>query len=143
MARPQIKEHFGKVKKKKAKEDIKVVHVQSIGHNSEVIPGLVSCVDEFLSLDEQKKAIAKAQRDIRNKVKSEYNVLSSVFAHEIRLRKLDKDVRVQFESSHADLKVALGYQHELDLKHDTIARTEEEYVDPSNRVPVDVIQREG
>ena len=143
MVKPAVKEHFAKVKKPK-KEKAEITPIKSIGHNSgEVIPGLVAAVDEMLAIQEQKKALGKAERDIRNKVKSEYGVLSSVFAHEMRLRKLATDARVQFESGHADLKTALGYQHSLDLKENTVARTEEEFVDPGNKTTVETLQREG
>lgn len=87
-----------------------------IGHNSgKVIPELVKLVDEILAFDEQKKSIAKAQRDLRNRAKQEFGVLAGPLAHEIRLRKMDKDVRVQFEMGHTDLKTSLGYQPELDF----------------------------
>jgi hypothetical protein len=143
MPKAAVKEHFEKVKKPK-KEKAVVTPIKTIGHNSaEVVGGLVAAVDEMLAINEQKKALGKAERDIRNKVKSEYGVLSSVFAHEMRLRKLANDARVQFESGHADLKIALGYQHSLDLNADTIARTEEEYVDPSNKTSVETLHREG
>lgn len=113
------------------------------GHNSgEAIPALRGIIDEILAFAEQKKNIAKAERDLRNRAKTEFNVLSSVLAHEIRLRKMDNDVRIQFESGHHDLKVMTGYQQELDLKPGTIARTEEELVDPGAPKD-DVINRAG
>jgi hypothetical protein len=144
MAKSAVKEHFDKPKKAKKEKVDKVTSIKTIGHNSgEVVEGLVAAVDEMLSIAEQKKALGKAERDIRNMVKDQYGVLSSVFAHEIRLRKLAKDARVQFESGHADLKIALGYQYEMDLKADTIARTEQEYVDPGNKVLPETLQREG
>lgn len=88
-----------------------------IGHNSngQVIPGVVKKVDELIALNERKKEIGKAERDIRNSLKTEFGILSGPLAHEIRLRKMDSDVRVQFESAHKDLKIALGYQPELDF----------------------------
>lgn len=92
----------------------------SIGHNSgQVIPELVKLVGELLAIGEQKKALGKAERDLRNKAKVEFGVLSGPLAHEMRLRKMDGDVRVQFESSHADLKRSLGYQPELDFQAGT------------------------
>lgn len=87
-----------------------------IGHNSgAVIPELVTIIDEILASSARQKAEAKLQRDLRNRAKSEFGVLSGPLAHEIRLRKMDSDVRVQFESGHNDLKAALGYQPELDF----------------------------
>ena len=87
-----------------------------IGHNSgEVIPGLVKIVNELLHISEQKKSLGIAERNLRNQAKTEFGVLSGPLAHEMRLRKMDGDVRVQFESSHSDLKKALGYQPELDF----------------------------
>lgn len=117
-----------------------------VGHNSgngEVVQGLVDVINEILTLDEKKKEISKAQRDLRNKAKTEFGIMAGPLAHEIRLRKMDRDVRIQFESSHHDLKVMTGYQLALDLKDGTIPRTEEEFVDPTNKLSVETIQREG
>lgn len=88
-----------------------------VGHNSngEVVPGFVNLVDELLAINAQKKALGEAERTLRNKAKSEFGVLSGVLAHEMRLRKMDSDVRVQFESNHQDVKKMLGYQPELDF----------------------------
>lgn len=98
---------------KLAAKDIK----PGIGHNSgQVIPELVKIVDEILASAERQKTEAKLQRDLRNRAKTEFGVLSGPLAHELRLRKMDTDVRVQFESSHADLKHALGYQPSLDFQ---------------------------
>lgn len=104
-----------KAKKAKVKDKKPKAPIHGIGHNSggKVIPQLRAMVDETLHLDEQIKALNKAKRDVRNRAKTEFGVLSSTWAHEMRLRKLDPDVRVQFESSHDDLKIALGYQPEL------------------------------
>ncbi len=96
-------------------DEIKNVRAK-LGHNSgEVVPGLVNLVDEIMSISDRKKALAKAERDCRNRAKTEFGVLAGVLAHEIRLRKMDKDVRVQFESNHQDVKTMLGYQAELDF----------------------------
>lgn len=104
----------------------------SVGHNKgEVIPALVELMEEDLALDEKKKSIAQAQRDIRNRAKTEFGVMAAVWAYEKRMRKMDKDVRIQLESGVHDLKEMLGYQIELDLKPDTVARTEDELADPS------------
>jgi|GEM_PF-4427250 len=104
-------------KVKKTGPKLVVADLKGIGHNSngEVIPGLVKIVDEILHLDAQKAAIGKAQRDLRNRAKSEFGVLSGPLAYELRLRKMDTDVREQFESAHKDLKVALGYQTEMEF----------------------------
>lgn len=105
-----------KPKKERPKlEPAKIKH--GIGHNSgQVIPELVKLVDELLASGERQKHEGQLQRDLRNRAKSEFGVLSGPLSHEIRLRKMDKDVRVQFESSHQDLKGALGYQPELDFQ---------------------------
>lgn len=110
-----------KVSKKKAvkaKPGPKVVseNPNHIGHNSgQVVPGLVKIVKELIHLGDQKKSIGKAERDLRNRAKSEFGVLSGPLAHEMRLRKMDQDVREQFESAHNDLKMALGYQTEMEF----------------------------
>lgn len=108
----------GKATKKKDRpklEPAKLKH--GIGHNSgQVIPELVNLVDELLASAARQKREGQLQRDLRNRAKSEFGVLSGPLSHEIRLRKMDKDVRVQFESGHVDLKGALGYQPELDFQ---------------------------
>jgi len=93
--------------------------VNSIGDNSKraKIPGLCKVFDEYADIDEQKRKLAKRQRDLRGEAKTKYGVDSKPFNHEIMLRKLDPDVRVQFETNHADLKVALGYQPSLDFEN--------------------------
>lgn len=103
-----------------AKPKLDPTKLHGIGHNSgQVIPELQKIVTEILASSERMKNEAKVQRDLRNRAKSEFGVLSGPLAHEIRLRKMDKDVRVQFESSHTDLKVALGYQPSLDFQGGT------------------------
>lgn len=115
----------------------------SAGHNSgEAIPALVSIVDEILASDERVKEEGKLKRDLRNRAKTEFGILSSVLAYEIRLRKMDKDVRIQVESGHHDLKCMLGYQASLDLKPGTVERTENQLADPSAPKD-DVINRLG
>lgn len=116
MTKAATKPKAGKKTAKPAKPKLEVVK-PGIGHNSngQVVPGLVKLVDELLHIDEQKKAMSKAERDCRNRAKTEFGILSGTLAHEMRLRKMDPDVRVQFESNHSDLKVALGYQPELDF----------------------------
>ena len=87
-----------------------------MGHNSgEKHPEVIKCNDEIMHKQEQKKSIAKAERDIRNRLKTEFGILSTSVAREVALRKLDPDVRVQVESNHEDLKKMLGYQPQLDF----------------------------
>lgn len=119
--------------------------VAAAGDNSGAHPGLQKIVDEILFHDEKKKEHGKCQRDLRNQAKSEYGVQAGVLAHELRLRKLASDARVQFESGHHDLKQMLGYQIALDLKPNTVARSEEEYVDPGQKLRAGdpLISREG
>lgn len=87
-----------------------------IGHNSgEKNPEAIKCVEELMRFQEQKKSIAKAERDVRNRLKIEFGIMSSSVAREIALRKMDPDVRVQVESNHDDFKKMLGYQPSLDF----------------------------
>lgn len=90
-----------------------------IGHNmphtGEVNPEAVKCLEEIMAYQEQKKAIAKAERDVRNRLKTEFGILASSVAREVALRKLDVDVRVQVETNHEDFKKMLGYQPSLDF----------------------------
>lgn len=90
-----------------------------IGHNhpnnGEKNPEAVKCLEELMEYQEQKKAIAKAERDVRNRLKSEFGILASSVAREVALRKLDADVRVQVETNHEDFKKMLGYQPSLDF----------------------------
>lgn len=113
-----------------------------IGHNGGAIPALVDLMDETLALDERIKEINKAKRDIRNKAKTEFGVMSWNWSQEIAMRKLDRDVRIQRESGAVDLKNMLGYQIAMDLQPGTVARTEEELVDPGAPKD-DIINRMG
>lgn len=119
------------------------------GHNSGVIPRVVELMDRDLEIDAKKKELSKEQRDIRNMAKTEFGILAWNWNHEKAARKVDKDVRIQRESGAVDLKNMLGYQAELDLSPTTVARTEQEYADPSNKVlpedagREDIIKREG
>lgn len=123
-------------KKTETPESIGATIAQTViakpGDNSGVNPQLQQIYVDALDIWNRGKELNKAMRDLRNKAKTEFGVLSSVFAHELRLRKMDPDVRIQFESGHVDLKNMLGYQASLDLREDTVARTEEEYVDPTH-----------
>lgn len=87
-----------------------------MGHNrGQIVPEVKKIVEEILASATRQKAEGKIQRELRNKAKTEFGVLSGALSHEIRLRKMDPDVRVQFESSHQDLKQMLGYQPQLDF----------------------------
>ena len=90
----------------------------NIGHNSnngEVNPEAVKLLDEIMDCQKRKKAIAVAERDARNRLKTEFGILSSSVSREVALRKLDKDVRVQVETNHEDFKKMVGYQPSLDF----------------------------
>lgn len=115
-----------------------------VGHNSgQKNPVVVEILKEMLDSKDRQKNEAKLQRDCRNRLKTEFGILSSVTAYGLKMLSLDADVRIQFESGVADMRVMTGYQLALDLRKETIARTEEEYVDPANKVTADTIQREG
>lgn len=121
-------------KKSGKKPNLKDVKSEAgVGHNSGgQNPRMIAIIDEILENNRRVAEINKANRDLRNEAKSSFGILASVLAHEIRLRKMDDDVRIQFESGHHDLKDMLGYQASLDLRDNTVARTEEEYVDPTD-----------
>lgn len=102
------------------------------GHNSGKNPRMVAIVEEILENNRRVAELNKANRDLRNEAKTSFGVLAGPLSHEIRLRKMDDDVRIQFESGHHDLKDMLGYQASLDLAPGTVARTEHELVDPSD-----------
>lgn len=88
----------------------------SVPNNGEKNPEAIAMFDELYQLESvQKKAIAKACRDLRNGLKTKFNILSSSVARELALRKLDADVRVQVETNHDDFKRMLGYQPSLDF----------------------------
>ena len=101
------------------------------GHNSGTNPQLVEIFTLDAEYQDKIKELNKARRDLRNRAKTEFNVLSSVYQHQVKLRKMDRDVRIQFESGTHDLQNMLGYQASLDLAPGTVPRTEEEYLDPS------------
>lgn len=144
MAKPAVKEHFEKVKKpKKPKAEIKLA-APGVGHNSgEVIPEIKEKITEYLESWQRQKSEAKLQRDIKAHLKQQYHISAAVFSHEIRLQKMASDARIQFESGHHDLKTAIGYQAELDLAPGTVARTEEEYANPSTKSSAETLQRDG
>lgn len=99
-----------------AKKPAPKAAIASMGHNSgEKHPEVIKKILELMAFATQKKSIAKAERDVRNSLKTEFGILSSSVAREIALRKLDPDVRVQVETNHEDLKKMLGYQPQLDF----------------------------
>lgn len=124
----------GKAKAPKLSADkMPKVPVVGAGDNSGVVQGMVDIVEETLAIDEQIKELNKAKRDLRNKAKNEFGVLAFNFNEEVRFRKLDRDVRIQYESGRVDLQTMLGYQASLDLLPSTTPRTEEEFENPSFR----------
>lgn len=88
-----------------------------LGHNGGT-DALQQIFTDYAHLEENKKQLSKAQRDLRAKAKQEFNIASSVFAHEVRLQKMDSDVRIQFEEGHAGLKEQLGIQFTLGILGD-------------------------
>lgn len=116
---------------KVAKAAKKPQEAVAAGHNSGTNPTLVEIFTLDAEYQDKIKEMNKARRDLRNRAKTEFNVLSSVYQHQVKLRKMDRDVRIQFESGTHDLQNMLGYQASLDLAPGTIPRTEEEYLDPS------------
>lgn len=125
----------GKAKAPKLSADkMPKVDVVGAGDNSGVVQGMVDIVEETLAIDEQIKELNKAKRDLRNRAKNEFGVLAFNFNEEVRFRKLDRDVRIQYESGRVDLQTMLGYQASLDLLPSTTPRTEEEeFENPSFR----------
>lgn len=145
-----VKKDIGSKKKGKNKKPpkatlvpIKGIGAAASGHNSGLVPAAVELVNEILDYDEKIKELGKAKRDIRNRLKNEFGVLAAVQNYEISMRKKDQDVRIQIESGIRDFKTMLGYNAALDFKEGTVAKTEEEFADPSNKVPTDRIAREG
>jgi hypothetical protein len=93
----------------------------AVGHNSnngQVNEALVELFSEYSDLEENGRAISKAKRDLRARAKEEFGVSSSVFNHEAKLRRMEKDVRIQFEQGCTDLKGMLGYQFALALEEE-------------------------
>lgn len=66
-------------------------------------------------MEADKKAIGKAQRDLRARAKEEHGVDKEVFSYEVRMQKKEASARTMFEQGCIDLKDALGYQHTLPL----------------------------
>lgn len=132
---------MAKSQKKKAADEVEREEVIGAGDNSGVVPGMVEIVEEILSIDEKIKELNKAKRDLRNKAKNEFGVLAFNLNEEVRFRKLDRDVRIQYESGRVDLQAMLGYQASLDLLPGSTARTEEEYENPSFKDRGGIIKR--
>lgn len=105
--------------------------IASIGDNGRINKALVKIFEQDDKMDEDKKQINKAQRDLRAKAKEEHGIDKAVYMHEKKLRKMDNDRRIMFETGCADLKDALGYQFSLTLadpseQDDSEARDPEE-----------------
>lgn len=107
LAKPKVAQKADKPKKPKTPP-------KGTGDNSVNKP-LVKIFDDYAQLDKSKKEIAKAQRDLRAKAKESHGVQSNVFNHQVKLRKMASDVRVQFEQGINDLNEQLGYQFTLGL----------------------------
>jgi uncharacterized protein (UPF0335 family) len=87
-----------------------------IGHNSgQFNAPLAKLFTDYERLEANKKEIGKAQRDIRAKAKEEFGIQIKNFSQEIAMRKLDPDVRIQFEQGVQDLKGMLGYQFAFNI----------------------------
>lgn len=116
-AAPKAKKPAKDAKSKTVPGPKLIAAAPGVGHNhtGEKNPEAVKCLDELLGFVEQKKAISKAERDVRNRLKTEFGILASSVAREVALRKLDHDVRVQVETNHEDFKKMLGYQPSLDF----------------------------
>ena len=82
---------------------------------------------KYMDLEEETKVLNQAKRELRSQAKDQFQVPSSVFMHEIRLKKMDSDVRQQFEAEHFDLKDMLGIQLSFDII------TNEKKVDPKKK----------
>lgn len=89
-------------------------------HNEQpaVNPELQLLFTNYHKLEADNKAINESKREIRNIAKEKHGVLKSVFAHEIRMQKLDPDVRQQFEIACKDIKVAIGIEDLLNTEYD-------------------------
>lgn len=123
-----------KVAKTKGPTKLIANKLPTVGSNSGVVPAVVEIIEEILSIDDKIKELGKAKRELRNKAKEEHGILAFNLNEELRMRKLADDTRKQYESGRVDLQVMTGYQAALDLRIGTTPRTEEEYVDPSNKL---------
>lgn len=103
------------------------------GHNSGAIPAVDEAFVRILTYDAQIKSINAAKKEERNKLKTEYGLLSDTVAIELKLRKKSPEVRAQIEANVDDLQVMLGRKDPRDP----------EYADPSRKIRPESIQREG
>lgn len=97
------------------------------GHNrGNINEDLKELFTDYMKMEEDKKAISKAQRDLRARAKEEHGVTSDNFNHEIKLQKWDNDRRVMFETGAGDLKNMLGIQLALSLNNPNEDEDEQE-----------------
>lgn len=115
-AAPKVSKKAKDTTAKKAGPKLVTADLKGVGHNSgEKSPEAIKCLEELVHIEAQKKALAKGALQVRNRLKSEFGILSTSVARELALRKLDPDVRVQVETNHEDFKKMLGYQAQLDF----------------------------
>lgn len=123
------------VKAKTKKEQAKEAEAgkSAVGHNSGAIPAVDEAFVRILTFDAQIKSINAAKKEERNKLKTEYGLLSDTVAIELKLRKKSPEVRAQIEANVDDLQVMLGRK----------APSAPEFTDPSRKIRPESIQREG
>lgn len=78
-------------------------------------PQLLQFIESYERLEEDKKELSKAQKDIINTIKTQFGLQIGVVRHHLRLRKMDEEVRVAFEHGVQDMGVMLGVQLSLNL----------------------------
>ena len=116
MAKKAAKKPSKKASKKSKVERLPKSEAAGIGHNKgQINKDVEKQINSYMRMEEDKKQISKAQRDIKANLKEKHGILSSVLSHEIRMRKMEAAARVQFEQGHADLKDMLGYQFTLPI----------------------------
>lgn len=101
--------------KKKPKSTRSKKAKTSAGHNSGMNPELVADIEDVELLEENKKQLAKEIRDKKAAIKERHGVSTVVLNEELKRRKLDSDVRANYEMGLADLQKATGYQLALKL----------------------------
>ncbi len=117
---------------KKKKEET-TEELPSAGHNrGQYIPDLAQRLLDIEKIREQKRELGKQETEIKNDIKKKYGFSKRAVTDELKDRAMDKTTRTQHEAERHDLKVASGYQYAMDLKADTIARTENEFADPND-----------
>lgn len=122
-----------KPKKEKPVKDATSQEAPPAGHNrGQFIPELEKDLKEIESIREQKRVLGKQETEVKNRMKKNYNFSKRAISMELQLRAMDKTTRAQLESEHHDLKVASGYQYAMDLKADTVERTENQFADPGD-----------